>query len=536
MEYEQKGSSMNFPSKSFERNLVILTACISCIATVISLFGGTIVAYGDAESHLNIAKRVVDSLTPGAAQLGSVWLPMPHILMIPFVWIDILWSTGLAGSIVSGFFYVVSSFYLYRLVMMVTGQQPAALAAWAVYALNPNILYMQTTPMSEITLIGFFVLSTYYFMAFLKNPQDIGGLVLAAFFGCMATLSRYDGWLLVLVQAVIIGVLYLPKLLVRHGWVKLEATVLTYGTLAFFGIVLWFLWGFLIMGDPLYFTNSVFSAKTQQKGWLLRGELPSYHNLEMAIRYYLAASVHNIGLIVSAVSGFGAVVFVLVALWKRSRLFWLALVLFTPFLFYVITQYIGQSIILIPDLTPASYSWRLFNVRYGIVMVPAAAFFAGYLLSKTPLWFGKGVVMGVLSYELMIGNVFMGKLPITLEDGLHGLSHSKSPDAEQWFAREYDGGLVLMDDYARTMSIIRSNMPIDQVIYIGNKPYWNESLEVPHKYATWIVMQKSDAVWKELYDNETKRALLFAHFNKVYTSPDILIFKRMPAVSVRYGL
>jgi hypothetical protein len=33
-----------------------------------------------------------------------------------------------------------------------------------------------------------------------------------------------------------------------------------YGTLAFFGIGLWFLWGQLILGNALYFTQSQFSA------------------------------------------------------------------------------------------------------------------------------------------------------------------------------------------------------------------------------------------------------------------------------------
>src|SRR5258706_3328835 len=40
--------------------------------------------YGDAEAHLNIARRILDSRTPGPEQIGTVWLPLPHLLMIPF--------------------------------------------------------------------------------------------------------------------------------------------------------------------------------------------------------------------------------------------------------------------------------------------------------------------------------------------------------------------------------------------------------------------------------------------------------------------
>ena len=89
--------------------LVIMASIeLSALAIAYSYFHNIIIAYGDAESHLNIAKRVVHSLTPGIAQLGGIWLPMPHVLMLPFVYFDFLWRSGLAGSFVSGFAFVVS--------------------------------------------------------------------------------------------------------------------------------------------------------------------------------------------------------------------------------------------------------------------------------------------------------------------------------------------------------------------------------------------------------------------------------------------
>src|SRR4030042_2715897 len=58
-------------------------------------------AYNDARSHLDIGRRVVEGLTPGLAQLGSVWLPLPHLLMIPTIWNDFFWHSGLSGAIIS---------------------------------------------------------------------------------------------------------------------------------------------------------------------------------------------------------------------------------------------------------------------------------------------------------------------------------------------------------------------------------------------------------------------------------------------------
>ena len=57
--------------------------------------------YGDAEAHLNHARRLIDSRTPGLDQLGTVWLPLPHLLALPLVSDDRLWHSGLAGAIPS---------------------------------------------------------------------------------------------------------------------------------------------------------------------------------------------------------------------------------------------------------------------------------------------------------------------------------------------------------------------------------------------------------------------------------------------------
>ena len=53
----------------------------------------------------------------------------------------------------------------------------------------------------------------------------------------------------------------------------------------------------------------------------------------------------------------------------------------------------------------------------------------------------------------------------------------------------------------------------------------------PEAYARWIVMQRNDAVWNAIYENPAVQAELFKYFNKVYTSNDIYIFKRIDAAS-----
>src|SRR3972149_334620 len=135
------------------RLVFFISWVLALIATNYYHYHDLIVAYGDAESHLNIAKRVVSSLTPGFAQLGGIWLPLPHLLLVPFVKLDFLWRSGLAGSIVSGGAFIISSLYLYKLVKLITKNIPASFVAALIFMLNPNILYLQSTPMTELTLI-----------------------------------------------------------------------------------------------------------------------------------------------------------------------------------------------------------------------------------------------------------------------------------------------------------------------------------------------------------------------------------------------
>src|SRR5215472_6322692 len=60
--------------------LFLLSATISISALAFYYYRDAILLYGDAVAHINIARRVFDSRTPGLFQLGTVWLPLPHLL------------------------------------------------------------------------------------------------------------------------------------------------------------------------------------------------------------------------------------------------------------------------------------------------------------------------------------------------------------------------------------------------------------------------------------------------------------------------
>src|SRR4029077_20065992 len=147
------------------RLLLWLATCVSVMSFLFYFQRAEVLLYGDAIAHINIARRVFDSKTPGLLQLGTVWLPLPHLLMVPFLLSKEMWQRGVGGSIPSMVAYVLGVVGVFRLVRVTLGDaepQTAAvrIAAWAaalVYAANPNLIYMQSTAMGEAIYLAFFV-------------------------------------------------------------------------------------------------------------------------------------------------------------------------------------------------------------------------------------------------------------------------------------------------------------------------------------------------------------------------------------------
>ena len=62
---------------------------------------GLTLSHYDAKGHLVVARRIFDSLTPGWKQIGAVWLPLPHLLNMLPVQIDLFYRTGASGVAIS---------------------------------------------------------------------------------------------------------------------------------------------------------------------------------------------------------------------------------------------------------------------------------------------------------------------------------------------------------------------------------------------------------------------------------------------------
>src|ERR1700680_1621011 len=107
------------PVRRWDRETALVAqfaACVSFLSFAYYFQHGGLLLYGDSVAHINNALRVFDSRTPGLLQLGTVWLPLPHLLMIPFLLSDAAWQSGIAGSIPSMVAYALGTAGIFRLV------------------------------------------------------------------------------------------------------------------------------------------------------------------------------------------------------------------------------------------------------------------------------------------------------------------------------------------------------------------------------------------------------------------------------------
>ena len=157
-----------------------LAASVSIASFFYYLQRSDLLLYGDAVAHINIARRVFDSRTPGLLQLGTVWLPLPHLLMVPLLASKFLWQTGIGGAIPSMIAYVFSVAGIFRLLRIVVPDSAgpvARFAAWlgtAIFALNPNLIYLQTTAMTESLYLALFIWTVAFFAGAIRKCVAVG--------------------------------------------------------------------------------------------------------------------------------------------------------------------------------------------------------------------------------------------------------------------------------------------------------------------------------------------------------------------------
>jgi len=323
-------------------------------------YGGSLLDYGDAEAHLDIARRIFDSLTPGYEQVGTVWLPLPHWLILPFVHVDSWWRSGIAGTIPSAVCFVIGGCFLFAAARRAFRSAAAGWTAAALCALNPNLLYLQSTPMTEPVFFGCLAALLYFTVRF-RDTQGWPSVAAAGIAACAATLTRYEGWFLIPFIAV-----YFLLTAQRRRF----AAAILFCAVAALGPVFWLAHNWWLPGDPLAFYRGPYSPRAI----LGATHYPGQGDWRTAFLFYRTAAqlCASTGLVLVALAGAIAALF--------KRVWWPLILLALPGIFYVWSIHSGATPIYVPSLWYGSY----YNTRYGLAVLPLFAAAAAGLAAAAP--------------------------------------------------------------------------------------------------------------------------------------------------------
>jgi hypothetical protein len=216
--------------------------------------------FGDAVSHIVRARQIVDSQTPGLFNLGTVWLPLPHLLLVPFVMVDSLFWSGIAGALIGIPFLIGTTLLLFAIMRILTRSTPIALFVALLFGLNPNLVYIALTPMNELSLIFFVTLGGYALLRWQRDGH-IYWIGLAAVAVLSATVCRYEAWFLVPL---------ITMLALRESYAKWNqrrfSAALAAGSIAgisWLGIIFWLTWNYIHYDNPIKFAQWTYSVGTE---------------------------------------------------------------------------------------------------------------------------------------------------------------------------------------------------------------------------------------------------------------------------------
>ena len=349
VDHRKAGGLRGFVEGREEYVLALLLFLVASTTAVVLYFSDShaFTFFGDAASHIVKARQIIDSQSPGIENIGTVWLPLPYFLLLPFVVSEALFFSGVAGPALGIPLLVGTGVLLFSIVRRLTSSRPIAFLSACVFGLNPNVVYMALTPMNELSLLFFVTLGGYALLRWLQEDRS-RWLVLCAVAVALATLCRYEAWVLagyVSLIAVIKGItLWKGRNRSAAGWMFAIAGA----SLA--GIFLWLCWNRFEYGDALQFAP-----------WKYRASPSAFHDplqyrQEAPLLTYVRAVLDVLGPVALLVGAVGIIRFIRVAAERRHLILHLYFILPALFIF----AGIATNLVLIDE-------WRL-NWRFVLTL------------------------------------------------------------------------------------------------------------------------------------------------------------------------
>jgi hypothetical protein len=516
--------------------------------------------YGDSVSHLVRARQLVDSSHPGLHEIGTVWLPLPHLVLLPFSLVDLLFKTGFAGTFVSLPSLAITAAILYKILKLQVDVTWIAFLGACLYFLNPNILYLGITAMTEALFMLFFVASAFYFQQLVSSflffsPKAVSarssysrnhGLLKCklpnpqiafkcSLFVALATLCRYEAWPISIFFAVF-GTLYhilLSRDLRKSGISVLNDprkqlnTILLCTFMSLFGITIWISYNWIYYASPVEFIIAdYFSALFQALEGQNRENL--YLQPISAASLYGKTALAFFGPLVVTGAIIGYIIHRRCApkenAWRRELIY---LFLAVPSITSFLTMLFG--------IGEMNQWW--YNSRFLIMLSPLLIMLLSILVKRImqSLIINRTILTSIIAAVFLVSSIAMPILggTVTLMDAANSVSYGTRP-----FAMEiaevlnslYNGGKILVITGSAQQNVIMqaSGIPLAnfEAAAEGSKNSHDlESSALDSSYV--IVAKKPDSRAKSYAESWSgSQDELNRYFDKKYENSHYLLFVR----------
>lgn len=483
---------------SLSRLLGVLAAILGTFAASVYWRAGLSLSHYDAKAHLVVARRVFDTLTPSWEQLGAVWLPLPHVLNALPVQIDWMYRTGASAIAISIVSFAITVAALSAIVRRITGSRTGAILAAALFAFNPNVLYLQSTPMTEPLL---FALSSLVVLHLTEWALAAGMRVRAAAGWTIvaACLTRYEAWPIVGAAMALAAIVKwrrgaAPDLVAREIArlaVYPAAAVGFFAGMSFASTGTWFVTGGFFVPDPR-----------------LQGQAGAVFD---AIR---EGAVTLAGPTLVAGTEIAAAFLLLVATLRRkwsSALLPLALLAAIALPFY------------------AFYSGHPFRIRYEVPLLLGAAACIGTavaaLRTAAPL-----VAIPLLILVVREVPAFDRQAPMIVEAQLDRDNGIGRRAVTGCLRRSYDGTTIMasMGSLAHYLQELSSaGFDLDDFIHEGSGPIWQRAYYYePSPFAGWVLVEEAAEGGDMLLQKQKQWPGFLAAYDRVCEGGNVALYRR----------
>jgi hypothetical protein len=485
----------------FPKLLSALGLLIGAGAALLYYQRGLTLSHYDAKAHLVVARRVLDSLTPEYSQIGAVWLPLPHLLNLLPVQIDWLYRTGLSGVAISVLSFALACYAIARLVLRVTGSRVAATIGVAMFALDPDVLYLQSTPMTEPLLFGLVLLSICRVYDWVEararvapdfSPAKAGWVLV------LACLTRYEAWMVTAAVLVLATVALWRRGLSPIASLRAAAQLAVYPVLAIVAFFFhsWFTTGAWFVTGGFYVPDNIAAG--------------SVYGSVMTVVYGMRTLIGT-PFVLLALAGVLAVL--VRGLWRAEHaasLVVLALV----------------ALIALPSY--AFFNGHPFRMRYMVAPSVGAAVFAGIALGMLKRYWRHAAAAVVAVWLVATAKPIDGQAPMVQEAQWDVPFSLGRRTVTACLAREYHGERILasMGSLAHYMQeLSHAGIDIRDFVHEGTLPYWHEAIEAPQGRVGWILIEERAEGGDMLAKRVRESSAFTAGFRRVCADGGIALYK-----------